>query len=149
MEGRFTQRLGSSGVVLCFPGSPGIIGEKAPVVFFSVWLCPSQAWNYPKNIWGIPLIGKTSLPCLNTAFWLILTQGIQSDHSPPFRLAGFQDNWWQLIYLSESTRGGRRAPLYSLWGSNFAPVCFSRLQDSIVSILLLNGNPVSVCTNQP
>ena len=115
------QRLRISGADLRFPGSPGIIDKNPGNVFLCV-LFPSQAWELPQNIWGIPLIGKKCLPMLEHSLRLILTQGVQSDHSPPFRLAGFQDNWWQLIYLSESTRGGV-GPLFIPSRTEILPSC--------------------------
>ena len=52
VEGRFTQRLGNSGVSLCFPGLPEIISEKAPVVFFSVCDCVPAKHGTTPNILG-------------------------------------------------------------------------------------------------
>ena len=124
MEGRFTQRLGSSGVSLCFPGLPGIISEKAPVVFFSVCDCVPAKHGITPKIFGGSLSSVKHPSMLEHSLRLVLTQGIQGDHLPPFRPAGFQDNWWQLIFRRESTRGGHRAPLYSLPRRNSVIVCF-------------------------
>ena len=92
-------------------------------MFFSGWdRVPAKHGITPENSGGS--LSSVKLPSmLEHSLWLVLTQGIQSDHLSPFRFAGEQDNWSQFISLSESTREGHWAPLYSLPRTKSALVC--------------------------
>ena len=106
VEVRFTQRLGNSGVSLCFPGLPGIISEKASVVFFSVCDCVPAKHGITPKIFGGSLSSVKHPSMLEHSLRLVLSQGIQGDHLPPLDLLGSRITGDSLSPLASPREGG-------------------------------------------
>ena len=80
---------------------------RSPIcVFLWVGLSPSQAWNYPKKFWGIPLIGKTPLHAWTQPQARVIPGNSEWPLAPPLDLLGNRITGDSLSPLVSPREGG-------------------------------------------